>query len=213
MKHSPLSPEVNPPEKDPTLHALMHSKLKKVRECRYIAPGFVESLTWFTDENNAFAWEKIRLNLPGDENYNLALPWVSKVRHDGRLAADLVIYVGDLHTTGSDQELCWKVTRQAGLWYNHREIQDKGHKCSNISQQPGRRSLQVDLPREMGQDEDAHKMDPKWTKGWDLLDRNRLECICSFIVHVSRTYISMVPFLKGLHQAIDSWCPGRDADG
>lgn len=30
------------------------------------------------DPNNPFAWDKIKLNLPGLENYNPAMPWIYK---------------------------------------------------------------------------------------------------------------------------------------
>jgi len=40
-----------------------------------------------------------------------------------------------------------------------------------------------------------------------------LEQKCGFLVHLQRTYPSITPFLKGIHLTLDSWCPGRDADG
>jgi hypothetical protein len=40
-----------------------------------------------------------------------------------------------------------------------------------------------------------------------------LEQYRSFLVYVTRTYPSMVPYLKGLHLTLDSWRMGRDAKG
>ena len=45
---------------------------------------------------NIFRWSNVRLNLPGQLDYNPSLPWVSKVRDDGKLAADTFQYVDDL---------------------------------------------------------------------------------------------------------------------
>lgn len=48
----------------------------------------------------------VRLNLPGKEDYDPNLPWVSKVwMSDGQVAADLFIYLDDARTTGSSGEL------------------------------------------------------------------------------------------------------------
>jgi hypothetical protein len=52
------------------------------------------------DEENIFQWVKVRLNLPGNLDYNPNLPWVSKEREDGKIAADLFTFVGDLRPTG-----------------------------------------------------------------------------------------------------------------
>lgn len=49
------------------------------------------------DEDNVFAWDVVRLNLPWKEDYDPTLPWVSKIRlKDGKVAADLFIYVDDV---------------------------------------------------------------------------------------------------------------------
>jgi hypothetical protein len=34
-----------------------------------------------------------------------------------------------------------------------------------------------------------------------------------FLIYVTRTYPSMVPYLKGIHQTLDSWRPHRDKEG
>ena len=47
----------------------------------------------------------------------------------------------------------------------------------------------------------------------NLLDFKDLESIRGFLIYVSRTYTSMIPYLKGLHQTISGWLPGRDIDG
>jgi hypothetical protein len=52
------------------------------------------------NEGNIFQWVKVGLNLPGDEEYDPNMPWVSKVRADGNIAADLFTFVDDLRPTG-----------------------------------------------------------------------------------------------------------------
>ena len=39
------------------------------------------------DQNNPFAWDHVRMNLPGAEEYDATLPWVMKLRRDGNMAA------------------------------------------------------------------------------------------------------------------------------
>ena len=45
------------------------------------------------------------------------------------------------------------------------------------------------------------------------LDFKDLERERGFLVYLSRTYTSMVPYLKGIHLTLDSWRSGRDKDG
>lgn len=50
--------------------------------------------------------------------------------------------------------------------------------------------------------------------GRDLgIPHKQLEKCRGFSVYVSRTYSSMVPYLKGIHQTLDGWWGGRESDG
>ena len=40
-----------------------------------------------------------------------------------------------------------------------------------------------------------------------------LESWRGYLIYVSRTFPVMVPYLKGIHQTLDSWRPNRGADG
>jgi hypothetical protein len=53
---------------------------------------------------NVFQWKELHLNLPGAEEYGPSLSWAAKVREDGRVTADLFIYVDDMRPTGPDTE-------------------------------------------------------------------------------------------------------------
>jgi hypothetical protein len=57
------------------------------------------------DPTNIFCWDEAVLNLPGSDDYDASKPWVYKVRsNDGRIAADLFIFVDDLRPTGRTRE-------------------------------------------------------------------------------------------------------------
>ena len=45
------------------------------------------------------------------------------------------------------------------------------------------------------------------------LDFKQLKRDRGFLVYLSRTYRNMCPYLKGIHQTLDSWRSGRDSDG
>ena len=47
------------------------------------------------DPLNPFQWSHFKLILPGDKSYTPKLPWVIKLRSDGRLASEVFIYVRD----------------------------------------------------------------------------------------------------------------------
>jgi hypothetical protein len=53
---------------------------------------------------NVFQWKEVRLNLPGVEEYDPSLSWVVNIREDGRVAADMFVYMDDLRPTGLDAE-------------------------------------------------------------------------------------------------------------
>ena len=46
-----------------------------------------------------------------------------------------------------------------------------------------------------------------------FLDFNQLEKDHGYLIYISRTYRSMVSYLKGTHQTLDSWRSGRNKDG
>jgi hypothetical protein len=76
------------------------------------------------DFSNVFQWKEVRLNLSGVEDYDPSLSWVAKIREDGRVAADLFIYMDNLRPTGPDAEECWWDDRKGAATFNHLVIQD-----------------------------------------------------------------------------------------
>jgi hypothetical protein len=89
------------------------------------------------DAANVFEWVRVRLNLPGDKNYDPSLPWVSKVRKDGKIAADLFTFVDDLRPTGPGRRECWRAARRVASTLNWLGIQDAPRKRRDSSQKSG----------------------------------------------------------------------------
>jgi hypothetical protein len=47
-------------------------------------------------EDEVFAWDSVRMNLPGSHAFDPSLPWVSKIMKDGSIAVDTHIFVDDV---------------------------------------------------------------------------------------------------------------------
>ena len=45
--------------------------------------------------SNVYRWLAVKLNLPGMNSYYSTLSWVLKLRKDGSIAVDILIYIGD----------------------------------------------------------------------------------------------------------------------
>lgn len=179
------------------------------------------------DKSNVFRWDRVRLNLPGTENYDPSLPWVSKVRlDDGKIACDLFIYVDDGRVTAPTKVESAKATRQAAAVLNSLGVQEAARKRRWGSRKAG---AWAGLIVQTTDDEVIVMVDPeKWLKtkryigdildelknsGNGKLNRKELERKRGFLIYVTRTYPSMVPYLKGMHLTIDGWRRHRDEEG
>jgi hypothetical protein len=178
------------------------------------------------DPKNVYRWDHVRLNLPGSEEYDPSKPWVSKLRlEDGRIAADLFIFVDDLRPTGPSRQEAWKAARQAASKLNHLGIQDAPRKRRDSSQCPGAWAGSVVKTSKDGVF--VLTSQEKWDKAKaqlkevmemlekdpDKLSRKRLEQIRGFLQYVIQTYTSLASHLIGFHMTIDGWRPGRDQQG
>jgi hypothetical protein len=65
------------------------------------------------------------------------MTWVVKVREDGRVDADFLIYMDDLRPIGPNEEECWRATMRAASVCNHIGIQDAPRKRIEVSRSPG----------------------------------------------------------------------------
>jgi hypothetical protein len=176
---------------------------------------------------NVFKWDNACLNLPGSETYDPRLPWVYKVQKDGKPAAEFSFYVDDNRTTGNSEGEAWLTARRVASMCSHLGIQDAARKRRKASQTPGAWAWAgaVVATGEDGVSVSVSK--EKWVKakamlkatkdemeaddGW--LDRKALERRRGFLLYVTRTYPSMVPYLKDFHLTIDGWRKGRDSEG
>jgi hypothetical protein len=179
------------------------------------------------DPKNAFRWDEVRLNLPGSKDYDPKHPWVSKIRlTDGKIAADLFVYVDDARITGPSEEECWAATRQTASRVNELGIQEAARKRRWPSQKPGAWAGSIVEASEQGVYVTVSQ--ERWTKarryigeivdelassGNKTLDFKPLERKRGFLIYVTRTYPAMVPYLKGIHQTLDSWRTNRDSEG
>ena len=179
------------------------------------------------DPNNAFRWDKVRLNLPGSRNYDPSISWVSKIRvEDNTVAADIFIYVDDAQITGPTEEECWAATRQAASRVNSLGIQEAARKRRWPSRKQGAWAGSIVETTEEGVFVTVSQ--EKWDKcrryigeivrelvssGDNTLEFKALERKQGFLIYVTRTYPAMVPYLKGMHQTLDSWRENRREDG
>ena len=53
----------------------------------------------------------------------------------------------------------------------------------------------------------------EWAASDEEIDRKELEKIRGFLVYVSLTFQSMVPYLKGIHLTLESWRPDQNEEG
>jgi hypothetical protein len=183
------------------------------------------------DATNPFRWNRVRLNLPGQENYDSSLPWVSKVRANPNgldhevIASDVFIYVDDVRITGPTELDCWSAAQRVSCTLTHLGIQDAARKRREPRQDPGAWAGAV--LRTNGESPTVEVSQEKWEKTKsiiaeleslidsqpDKLPLKRLLEMRGFLLYVSRTYRYMTPHLKGLHLTIDAWRGGRDIDG
>jgi len=176
--------------------------------------------------SNPFRWKVLALNLPGMPNYDPQQPKVCRWR-DGtckHLAAVLVQYVDDLRTAGATEQDCWQAMRRVTQILGYLGIQVAARKTRPPSQLPGAWAGTVIRSTENGVGVKCSLEKWERVKGilkelhesvntQECLNRKDLERKRGVLVHVQRTYPAMTPYLKGLHQTIDSWRPDRDAEG
>jgi hypothetical protein len=179
-----------------------------------------------SDPENVFRWDPVELNLPGNLDCDPSRPWVAKCCvEDGRIAADLFVFVDDLRPTGPSREDAWKAARRAASTLHCLGIQDAPRKRWDSSQNPGAWSGSVVKTGAEGTF--VLTSQEKWDKARALvkeitamleqnpnaLNRKRLEQTRGFLQHVTQTCTTLTSHLIGLHMTTDSWRSGRDSEG
>jgi hypothetical protein len=176
------------------------------------------------EKGSAFAWETVKLNLPGSGNYDPGLPRVQKLRADGTPATDLVVFFDDGRIIGATEQLANAGIRQITSRLQHMGNQDAARKRRPSSQRPGAWAGGIaytdqGITRKM-------LSQAKWDRAKDFLEwlhlaisreepigRKRFRSGKGFLVHISQTYDFVTPYLKGLHLSKDGWRLGRDREG
>lgn len=176
------------------------------------------------DKNNVFRWASVRLNLPGSDVYDPTKAWVTKVRKDGTVAADIFMYVDDVRSCAPTLEEAWRASQRTSTVLGFLGLQDAARKRRDPGQETGAWTGSVVWTS--GNSISVMTTQEKWDKTrryiqWvsdnlsnaEGIDGKELKSIRGFLVYVARTYTTMVPYLKGIHATIDSWRTGRNEDG
>ena len=140
------------------------------------------------------------------------------------MAADVFIYVDDVRSSAPTEWEAWAASQRTSSILNFHGLQDASRKRRPTSEEPGAWTGSVvwttggQVTMLTTQEKwDKTKNHLKWIKdNMDDpagLDIKMMKSIRGFLVYVGRTYVSMVPYLKGIHATIDSWRSGRDPDG
>jgi hypothetical protein len=178
------------------------------------------------ESGNVFKWDYVDLNQPGDADYQPGDPWISKRRdEDGLIAADIHSYVDDNRETAPTAEMAWLASSRVAKMCSWLGLQDAARKRRPPSQEPGAwagsvvHATETEVTKLVSQERwDKTRRWISWMydfarkPGCDI-PHKALESCRGFLVYVARTYGSMVPYLKGIHHTLDSWRPGRDANG
>jgi hypothetical protein len=176
------------------------------------------------DQESAFCFESVGLNLPGADGYDPALPRVWKIRRDGGIASDIVVYFDDGRIFGATEEMARRAVRQVAAALQALGNQDAARKRRAVSQRPGAWAGGMTYT-DQGLTRKFVSL-AKWTKAKAFVDwlwaclgsdeeitRARYRSGKGFLLHLSQTYDFMQPHLKGLHLAEDAWRPNRGVDG
>jgi hypothetical protein len=101
--------------------------------------GFLKEVT-LGDQNdpaNVFRWDRVRLNLPTTQGYDPMIPWVSKRRKEGVLAADFFTYMDDMRPLAPSDLEYWQATSRVSSMCNHLGIPHAARKQRGPSTTPG----------------------------------------------------------------------------
>jgi hypothetical protein len=79
-------------------------------------------------KSNVFGWQHMRMNLPGDLEYDPTVPWVFKAKSDGSLAADVHVYVRNIRCSGQTEVECWRASQRVSLVLASLGLQDAARK-------------------------------------------------------------------------------------
>ena len=179
------------------------------------------------DPKNHWQWETVRLNLPGDSNYDPSMPRVMLLRRDGELATREADYVDDIHPCirekpGSNEarRACAQLKSEMNSFGN--QADDRKYRLPTLT--PGAWNgviIHTDTPFPM-----MSTTQKKWTRfktglSWILtegrttgsLSTGELRKIAGLGVNLMQVYRDAKCYLKGIFNAIEAFRSDRDPEG
>ena len=168
--------------------------------------------------------------MPGTERYDPSKPWMYK--YDSKknsIACDAMTFVDDIRLTAPDLDSCERLAHQIASRCNYLGQQDVARKRREPSSSPG--MWCGSLVEADGANLKVYTSQEKWNRGRDIvsawklkydelnpginpvLNHKKLERDRGFMVHLGRTYSWIMPYLKGIHNSLESWRDQRDEDG
>ena len=174
--------------------------------------------------SNPLRWDRIIVNLPGNEDFNPSLPYIMKWNDVvNRQAGNLIAYVDDLRIIGWSMNHAWEIAHRVASRLQYLGIQDAPRK-RRIDNGPWAGSIFLSSPNKIQKTVTSEK----WmkAKGFidDLVEKTNqnenynfdfkyLEKIRGFLCHLAMTYDLLFPFLKGFHLTLCSFLPKRNEQG
>ncbi|KAL7556539.1 hypothetical protein ACA910_017630 [Epithemia clementina (nom. ined.)] len=176
------------------------------------------------DSTNVFNWLHVHINLPGTPNYRPGIPWLSKRRQDGTIAADVHDYVDDLRGCASTEEDAWRVGSHIAKTAFFYGVQDVARKRRQQTQRPGAwagvvcgtmptrpfvsvtqekwNRTKIEIARLRAQVNLANA-----TGGDGKVDHKTLEQVAGFLNHVARAFPTIKIYLNGVYATLNAWRP------
>ena len=179
------------------------------------------------DDDNPLRWDDVKLNLPGDAEYNPKMPWVYKWdEKNACLASDFGCYIDDIRGMGGSERACRQATRRVASNINYLGQQDAARKRRPPSRTPGAWAGAMCFSKDEGLFVTCSQK--KWDKAKTIIKHWHEEVITQksvtvnaaqmerdvgFLVHMSRTFPAIFPYLKGFYLTLNSWRTGRNDEG
>ena len=176
---------------------------------------------------NPLRWDSIKLNLPGDENYDPRMPWVYRWDEvNARMASHFCCNIDDIRGMGDSEHVCREATRQVASWVNYLGQQDVPQKRRPPSKVPGTWAGAMCLAKEdslyvrcsQKKWDKVHAIVQHWFE--EVVERKaqtvnaaQMERDVGFLVRLSRTFPAMFPYLKGFYLSLNTWRKGRNDKG
>jgi hypothetical protein len=167
-----------------------------------------------TTGNNDFQIHEVLLNLPGQPGYDPSKPRLIKLRIDGTVSADIIVYFDDARVFGPTEEITQRAMRQVILRLQSLGNQDASRKRRAVSQRPGAwaggivysdQGLMRKLVSQAKWDKVKNFLEEVWNafESDVEIQRERFLSGTGFLLHVAQTYEFMQPYLKSWSRRLE----------